>query len=294
MAITDTEPFDQAAALTDADQLARALRTVTGTRIAELRRALGPIPVGEDDRRRWALRLTQDQEQLLAEHDDLVALRTEVGRAWSEDRWADVARTAHRHRRRLGLGDDLVAVIHRLEDLATANPGAGRRADQRTPGWTPPERAGHRVPWGVDPDAPARGPAAVRRDLWALLRRRFPDASSGACTVAANELLSELLEPAVQPRQANELRAAISVALTAGTRRPMEQHDRQWTVESVLTAVVAGLLAERNLLAGAVADVSALHEAEDGVCPACRVPSPCPTLRAVAGGGDHPSAVRHP
>ncbi|MER5641853.1 hypothetical protein ABT095_33570 [Kitasatospora sp. NPDC002227] len=290
----DTTAFDQTAALTDADQVARALRGITDIRLAGLRQALGPIPPGRDDRRRWAASLTEDQEQLLAEHDDLVALRTEVGRAWAEDRWADVAHIAHRNRRRLGLGDDLVAVIHRLEDLEAAHPGLGRRPGPRDPGWSPPERAGHQVPWAVDPDAPARGPAAVRRDLWALLRRRFPGASSGACTVAANELLAELLEPAVQPRQANELRAAISAALTAGTRRPMEQHDRQWTVESVLTGVVAGLLAERNLLAGAVADVTALHQAEDGLCPVCRVPSPCPTLRAVGGTAGHAPAARHP
>jgi len=290
----DTVAFDQGAALADADQIARALRTITDARLAELRQALGPIPTGADDRRRWAAGLTEDQEQLFAEHDDLVALRTEVGRAWAEDRWADVAHIAHRHRRRLELDDDLVAVIHRLEDLETAHPGLGRRPGPRDPGWSPPERAGHQVPWAVDPDAPARGPAAVRRDLWALLRRRFPGASSGACTVAANELLAELLEPAVRPRQANELRAAISAALIAGTRRPMEQYDRQWTVESVLTNVVAGLLAERNLLAGAVADVAALHRVEGGYCPVCGVPGPCPTLRAVGGTADHPPAEQHP
>ncbi|MER6365910.1 hypothetical protein [Kitasatospora sp. NPDC001527] len=117
----------------------------------------------------------------------------------------------------------------------------------------------------------------MRRDLWALLRRCFPGASSGACAVAANEL-----------------RAAISAALTADTRRPIEPHDRQWTVESVLTTVVAGLLTERNLRAGAVADVSALHEVEDGIFPACRVLSPCPTLRAVTGSGDHPPTAQRP
>lgn len=279
----DTEAFDQAAALADADRLARALRTVTDTRLTEIRATLGHIPAADGDRRRWAASLTEDHEHLLAEHDDLAALRTTIGQAWAEDRWADLAHTARRHRGRFELPDDLVAVIHRLEDLDRAHPGLGRRVNPRTPGWTPPERAGHRVPWGVDPDAPARGPAAVRRDLWALLRRRFPGASSGACTVAANELLTELLEPAVLPRQANELRAAISSALTAGTRRPLEQHDRQWTVESILTNVVAGLLAERNLLAGAVADVATMHQAEGGICPACRLPSPCPTARTVGG-----------
>ncbi|GAB2717078.1 hypothetical protein [Kitasatospora kifunensis] len=277
----DTEAFDQAAAVADADLLARVLRTMIDTRLTEIRATLGSIPAGDDDRRRWAAGLTEDHEHLLAEHDDLAALRAAIGQAWAEDRWADVAHTAHRHRRRFELADDLVAVIHRLEDLDRAHPGLGRRADSRIPGWTPPDRAGHRVPWGVDPDAPARGPAAVRRDLWALLRRRFPGASSGACTVAANELLTELLEPAVQLRQANELRTAVSTAITAGTRRPLEQHDQQWTVESILTDVVAGLLAERNLLAGAVTDVAALHQAEGGICPACQLPSPCPTARAV-------------
>ncbi|WP_159401054.1 hypothetical protein [Streptomyces sp. NRRL B-24484] len=116
----------------------------------------------------------------------------------------------------------------------------------------------------------------TRHDIWAMLRRHFPGSKSSRCTVAANELVRQVLEPAVQPREANELRAAISEAVTAGIRRPLEQHDQQWVVESILGQVVVGLAGDRNLLAAAVADVLPFHQDHDGTCPEYGSPSPCP------------------
>ncbi|MEV7178996.1 hypothetical protein [Kitasatospora sp. NPDC093679] len=119
--IIDSKPV-----LRHTDLLAAGLREAAATRITELRRALGPVPAGSADRHRWELLLDDDRRRLLAEHDDLVRLRDAAGRAWSEDRLADLVALARRYRRDLRLGDDLVDAARRIAAFTDAHPDWGR------------------------------------------------------------------------------------------------------------------------------------------------------------------------
>ncbi|MEV6207875.1 hypothetical protein [Kitasatospora sp. NPDC051914] len=132
--IIDSKPV-----LRQADLLAAGLRAAAAARIAELRRALGPVPAGDGDRHRWQLLLDDDRRRALAEHDDLVRLRKAAGHAWSEDRLGDLARLALRYREHLRLGDDLVGAIRQVDAFADAHPGWST-------GHVPPTRSGRRVP----------------------------------------------------------------------------------------------------------------------------------------------------
>ncbi|WP_431683111.1 hypothetical protein [Kitasatospora sp. KL5] len=116
--IIDSKPV-----LRQADLLAAGLRAAAAARIAELRRALGPVPAAAADRCRWQLLLSDDRRRALAEHDDLVRLRKAAGHAWSEDRLVDLVRLAVPYREHLRLGDDLVAAIRQIDAFADTHPG---------------------------------------------------------------------------------------------------------------------------------------------------------------------------
>lgn len=285
------DPLDETALLTHGDTIARALRRWCADRIEHLEEEFDLLdaPHNPSDRRRWALELSEDQALALAEVEQLQRVRGETNHAWSGDRWADLCSLGLRHRRHLD--EEAVAAARRLRDLSSAYPGRGRAPRPRqSPASAEPGDVA--VPWGVDPEAPATGrsPQMTSRSVWALLREAFPDASSGQCTVTAHRLLKEVLRPTLVASDAMQLRREITVALHAGSKPPVDEHERhrnQWIVESVLGRVVVPLADQRNRLAAAVDDVRALHPLTTGRnCPTCAVPSPCPTLRALGVPAD--------
>ncbi|MFD9124443.1 hypothetical protein [Kitasatospora sp. NPDC059571] len=118
--IIDSKPV-----LRNTDLLAAGLRAAAAARIAELLRALGPVPTGPADRHPREPVLDEDRRRLLAEYDDLVRLREAAGRAWSEDRLVDLVQLADRSRRHLMLGGDLVDAMRRIAAFTDAHPHLG-------------------------------------------------------------------------------------------------------------------------------------------------------------------------
>ncbi|WP_030273832.1 hypothetical protein [Streptomyces sp. NRRL B-24484] len=100
-----------------ADLLAAGLRAAAADRITELRPALGPLPANAADRHRRELLLDEDGRRALAEHEEMVRLRAAAGRAWSEDRWADLAELARRYGSRLRLRADLIEAVEAIERI---------------------------------------------------------------------------------------------------------------------------------------------------------------------------------
>ncbi|MFZ3475425.1 hypothetical protein ACODT4_41130 [Streptomyces sp. 2.9] len=177
---------------------------------------------------------------------------------------------------------DAKVLADRLRDAARAFPEDGRTAQAlRHP--LPAAQDAVAVPWGVDPAAPVLGPSprADHRQVWQILREEFPGAGSARCTVATHRLLRDALASEVPGRDAQEWRREIAAALPAGIRGGQPDEDRQWAAESLLHRVIAPLAADRDQLAGAVADALALHQDAAGQCTTCNSPWPCATALAL-------------
>ncbi|MFF1712150.1 hypothetical protein [Streptomyces sp. NPDC058268] len=278
--------LDETALLTHGDTVARALRTWVDEAIDQLEEEhdLFDAPETPSAHSRWVADLSDARTQALAQVEQLRTVRARVYLAWAEDRWADLGQLGSRYRQHLPA--QAVEAARRLCEIAQEFPSKGRAPQPRQSLTMPPVREGVQVPWGVDPDAPVTGrsPLVSSRRLWALLREAFPEAPSSRCTVTAHRIQREVARAGVGPRDAMALRKEIASALGAAGASSADEYERQRAqcVESVLSHVVVPLADERDRLAAAVADVHALHDhRETGRCPACGVPGPCPTNRAL-------------
>lgn len=282
--------LDEGAVLNWADELVRAIRKRYNDRADELieEHDLFEAPSRLATRRAWVLQLEGRRIQAWAELEERRRVWERVSLAWAEGRWADVARLAARHCP--DLPADAKALADRLRDVARAFPEDGRTAQTlRAP--LPAAEDVVTVPWGVDPGAPVlgRSPRADHRQVWQILFEEFPAAGSARSTLATHRLLREVLDDEMPGRDAQEWRREISAALAAGTRGALADEDRSWAAESLLQRVVAPLAADRDRLAGAVADAAALHQEAEGQCGTCRTAWPCVTARAL--GHEHAGGV---
>ncbi|MFD5878465.1 hypothetical protein [Streptomyces yangpuensis] len=274
--------LDEGAVLNWADQVAGAVREQYSDRVEALTEDhdLFEVPSRPAARRAWVLQLAGERAEAWAELEERRRVWEGISRAWAEGRWAEVARLAARHCRDLPPSEKVV--VDRLRDVARAFPEKGRTAQAaRQP--LPSAAEAVAVPWGVDPSAPVLGPSprAAHRQVWQTLTEEFPTADSARCTVAANRLLRDVLTGRMPAQDALGWREEIAAALSAGIRGGLRDEDRPWAVESVLQRVIAPLAAERDRLAGAVADVLALHADTAGQCITCDSPWPCTTALAL-------------
>jgi hypothetical protein len=97
-----------------ADHLARGLRDAAAARIAALRPPRGA------DCRRGGIALGGDRGTVSTEVAELVQLRADAGRAWVEDRWADLVHLARSHHQHLWLTEPLAESLRWIE-VATAS-----------------------------------------------------------------------------------------------------------------------------------------------------------------------------